>query len=301
MLSFKPITTKDKSIITAFTYPSSYLNCDYAFANMCSWRFLYESVYAVSDNFLFIRFYIEEKGDQRPVYMFPLGEGDLRKAINRIEEDSEKAGFPLFILGMTPEAKSRLEELFPNNFVYMAERNYFDYIYLREDLQSLKGKKFQQKRNHINKFKKLYRYAYKPITQNNIHECIQLEKEWFNTNKTQNNERSISSEHRSITFALEHFDELGLLGGTILVENKIIAFSYGSPINHKAFGIHVEKADINYNGAFSVINQEFAANIPEQFLYINREEDLGLPGLRKSKLSYNPVIILEKNGAVKRR
>jgi hypothetical protein len=85
------------------------------------------------------------------------------------------------------------------------------------------------------------------------------------------------------------------------VEGKIIAFTYGSPINNRTFGIHVEKADINYEGIFSVINQEFASRIPAQYTHINREEDLGILGLRKSKLSYNPVILLEKNSAVKRR
>jgi hypothetical protein len=90
------------------------------------------------------------------------------------------------------------------------------------------------------------------------------------------------------------------MGGAICVDNEIIAFTYGSPINHRTFGIHVEKANIRFDGVFSVINQEFASRIPEQFQYINREEDLGIPGLRRSKLSYHPVILLEKSTAVKR-
>jgi hypothetical protein len=104
-----------------------------------------------------------------------------------------------------------------------------------------------------------------------------------------------------LSFALEHFDELGLLGGALVVDDKIIAFTYGSPINYMTFGIHVEKADIRYEGAFSVISQEFAKHIPQQYTYVNREEDLGIPGLRKSKLSYQPYLLLEKNSAIKRR
>jgi hypothetical protein len=108
-------------------------------------------------------------------------------------------------------------------------------------------------------------------------------------------------ENRSLEYALNHFDILGLTGGAIKIENEIVAFTYGSPINHSTFGVHVEKADIGFDGIFSVINQEFVARLPEKYHYINREEDLGLPGLRKSKLSYHPAIILEKNRALKRR
>lgn len=103
-----------------------------------------------------------------------------------------------------------------------------------------------------------------------------------------------------MTYALNHFDELGLLGGALLVDGKVIAFTFGAPINHDTFGVHVEKADVNYEGAYTVINQEFASRLPEEFIYVNREEDLGIPGLRQAKLSYNPVILLEKSAAIKK-
>ncbi|MDR0572790.1 MAG: phosphatidylglycerol lysyltransferase domain-containing protein [Tannerella sp.] len=302
MLSFKPITIEDKGIITACTYPNNLLNCDYAFANMCSWSFLYNSEYAIADNYLFIRFDVEEKGHSRHnAYMFPVGNGDLKHAIDIIEQDAEALGRPLLILGVTPEAKKKLDALFPNSFTYIKERDFYDYIYLREDLSTLKGKKFQPKRNHINKFKKQYNYAYLPITPEIIPECMKLEQVWYQANKVEGNSEDLFHERHSMIFAMEHFNELGLTGGAIVTNNKIVAFTYGSPINCKTFGIHVEKADISYEGIFSVINQEFAAHIPQEYIYLNREEDLGIPGLRKSKLSYQPVLLLEKNATVKRR
>ena len=172
---------------------------------------------------------------------------------------------------------------------------------MREDLQTLKGKKWQAKRNHINKFKKQYEYTYIPITPEIVPQCMELERRWVRANENGENTDELSNEHRSMTFAMHHFKELGLLGGAIMVGGEIVAFTYGSPINYQTFGVHVEKADTNYEGIFSLINQEFALHIPEQYVYINREEDLGIPGLRQSKLSYNPVILLEKNGAIKRR
>ena len=301
MLSFKKITIADKNIITSFTSSSPFINCDYAFANMCSWSYLYKSEFAVQGDFLFLRFYIEDKGHRHLAYMFPVGDGDLSFAVNAIEYDSESMGHPPLILGVTAESKIKLNNIYPDSFTFITERDYYDYIYLREDLITLKGKKFQPKRNHINKFKKTYEYTYLPITQNIISECMQLENVWRETNRDNKDEETVSHEYISMVFAMEHFDELGLMGGAIFTEDKVVAFTYGSPINNKAFGIHAEKADTKYEGVFSVINQEFASRIPEQYIYINREEDLGIAGLRKSKLSYNPFILLEKNSAVKRR
>lgn len=301
MLSFKPITIEDREVITSFTYNSNLLNCDYAFANMCSWYFLYESKFVIADNFLLIRFYVEEKIHRHLVYMFPVGNGDLKHAIAILEKDAAEMGAPLSILGVTPESKNSLNALFPDSFTYIEERDYFDYIYLREDLATLKGKKFQAKRNHINKFKSRYEYTYLPITPEIISQCMEVERIWCKANLNEDDKEDLSHEHQSMSFAMKHFDRLGLTGGAIVVDGKIIAFTYGSPINHMTFGVHVEKADISYEGIFSVINHEFALRIPEQYTYVNREEDLGLAGLRKSKLSYNPVILLEKNTIVKRR
>jgi len=301
MMTFKPIQIEDKETIIAFTYPNNLQNCDYAFANMCSWRFLYNSEYAIHDRFLIIRFYIQEKERKHLVYMFPVGDGDLRQTIDGMEKDSESSGHPLTILGVTPEAKTLLNTLFPHHFSYILERNFFDYIHLRDDLVTLAGKKFQPKRNHINKFNKLYDYTYSAITQDITSRCKELEQVWYEANKVDENNEDLFHERDSMNFALDHFNELGLSGGAIMVDDKIIAFTYGSPINNMTFGIHVEKADIRYEGVFSVISQEFARHIPQQYVYINREEDLGIPGLRQSKLSYHPCLLLEKNVAIKRR
>lgn len=298
MVSFKPITIEDKDIITAYTQNSNYRNCDFSFVNMCSWRFLYDSEYAVNDGFLLIRFRIEEKS--RFAYMFPVGNGDLEQAICLLEKDSLEHGHPLLFLGMSPEAKELAEKAFPASFVYMADRNYYDYIYLREDLTLLKGKKFQSKRNHINNFKKQYDYSYEPLTQEIIPLCLELERQWYKSNLTDKDKDQLSNERRSMTYALQNYDKLDISGGALCVDGKIVAFTYGAPINRDTFGIHVEKADVSYEGAYAMINQEFVSRIPDRFTYINREEDLGIEGLRKAKQSYHPVILLEKNGAVKK-
>lgn len=297
-ISFKPITINDKDIITSFTIPSNYRNCDYSFANICSWRFLYNSEYAVIDGNLLIRFWIEDK--TRVAYMTPIGTGDLKQSISLLEADSLAHGHPLCMLGVTPDAKETLEKVIPGGFYYLPERDYFDYIYLREDLANLKGKKYQSKRNHINNFNKQYNYRYMPINPKLVPECLELESKWYKTNRTDEDEEELNDERRSMTYALTHFKELGLIGGAICVDHQIVAFSFGAPINHNTFGVHVEKADVNYDGAYAVINKEFASHLPEEYQYVNREEDLGIPGLRQAKLSYNPVILLEKCAAIKK-
>jgi hypothetical protein len=296
---FNPVTIENKEVITAYTRSGKFLNCDFAFSNMCSWSFLYESEFAIEDDILFIRFFLG-RSEKRRAYMFPLGTGDLKRAIEKIEIDAKENNHPFRIFGVTPDGKKQLESALPDTFTFTAERKYFDYIYLREDLRTLKGKKFQPKRNHINKFKKNYAFTYRPITPDMVPECLKLEQKWMSANYIEQDEESLKFENRSMVFALNHFNALDLTGGAIFVENEMVAFTYGSPINHFTFGMHVEKADIQFEGVFNVINQEFAARLPEQYLYINREEDLGLPGLRQSKLSYQPVILLEKSKAVRR-
>ncbi|MDR1555639.1 MAG: phosphatidylglycerol lysyltransferase domain-containing protein [Tannerellaceae bacterium] len=295
---FRGITVADKAAITSFTMKSPFQNCDFSFANMCSWRFLYKSEYAIAGHFLLIRFRIE--GNERPVYMCPVGEGDITHAISLIEEDSLRYGHPLWILGVTPEGKKQLEEAFPGGFRFINDRDYYDYIYLKDDLIRLSGKKYQSKRNHINKFVKQYRYEYRPITPELVSECLTLECKWYKANRTDDDEEELSYERRSLTFALQHATELGLMGGAICVDGQIVAFSFGAPINNNTFGVHVEKGDISYDGVYSVMNYEFALHIPDQYLYVNREEDLGIPGLRQAKQSYRPAILLEKNTAIKK-
>lgn len=141
-IPFKPIEIEDRDIITSFTIPSNYKNCDYSFANICSWRFLYDSEFAIVNGSLLIRFWIENK--TRVAYMTPTGQGDLKQAIDLLEADSLEQGHPLCMLGVTPDAKEELEKAIPGGFFYIPERNYFDYIYLREDLATLKGKNTRQ-------------------------------------------------------------------------------------------------------------------------------------------------------------
>ncbi len=291
MIQFKDIELSDREAITGITMKSPRRNCDLSFSNLCSWRFLYDTQYAIKDGFLFFKFW----ANGELAYMMPVGSGNLKAAIVELIQDSNREGKPFRMLGVCQNMRGDLEEILPNKFAFVTSNDYADYLYLREDLMTLKGKKFQSKRNHVNKFKRLYPdYEYAEITPDNIDECLKLEEEWCKVNDCHKFEGT-GNERRALTYALKNFNEIGLTGGLIRVNGKIVAFTFGMPINEDTFGTHVEKADTTIEGAYNIINQEFAKHIPSQYTYINREEDLGIPGLRKAKQSYNPTILLKKS------
>jgi hypothetical protein len=289
MISFKDIELKDKDLITSYTMKSPRRNCDLSFSNLCSWRFLYNTQYAILDGFLILKFWAEDK----LVYMMPIGNGDLKKVLDAMIEDSKYEKEQFCMLGVCSGMCEELKEIMPDRFHFEADRDYTDYLYLRTDLATLAGKKFQSKRNHVNKFRKTYNYEYVPLTPDRIPECMELEAEWCKMNNC-NQHEGTGNERRALIYALQNFDALGLTGGILHVDGKIAAFTFGMPINEDTFGVHVEKADTRIDGAYAMINYEFANHIPEQYTYLNREEDLGIEGLRKAKLSYQPTILLEK-------
>lgn len=290
MLSFKEITLADKETIQHFTLHSPRRNCDLQFANLSSWTFLYQTEFAVMNDYLLLRFYSGEV----LAYMLPVGTGDIRPVLKAMVEDAEDLGSPFRLLGVCTNMRADLEAAMPGKFTFTEDRDYFDYIYLREELASLKGKKLQAKRNHVNKFKRTYPdYEYKELTPALVSECLKLEEEWYK-DSPEENRMALRAERRSMTYALKHIDALGISGGVLHVNGRICAFTYGGAINYETWDTCVEKADTNIEGAYAMINYEYANHIPEQYVYVNREEDLGIDGLRKAKLSYKPVILLEK-------
>jgi hypothetical protein len=162
-----------------------------------------------------------------------------------------------------------------------------------QDLLLLQGKKYQPKRNHINKFKKLYNYQYNNMTQEDIPECIEMHKQWVLTH-CKRGSTGFDNETCATSKALQLFSKLELKGGVLRVDGKVVAFTIGSAINHSTFDVCIEKALPCYDGAYSMINQQFVEHQLTAYQYINREEDAGEEGLRKAKLSYHPVKLIDK-------
>lgn len=327
MIKFNEVILSDRELIQSYTLRGHSQNCDLSFANLISWRFLYDTQYAVVDGFLVFRFYV----GRHLAYMGPFApeapvvapdggaestgnhvescahEADEEaprrddravKVVNEMRADAIAMGHPFLMIGTSREMADRVEECMPGEFCIKPERDFFDYIYSREKLESLSGKHLQSKRNHCNKFRTLYPdYEYRPLSRDMIPECLRLEESWREQTKdsvTDEERENLYEELRSMTRAFLYWDHLDCFGGTIYVDGRLVAFTYGCPINQDTFDVCVEKADINYEGAFSIINQEFVRHLPPQYVHINREEDLGEEGLRRAKLSYKPELLLEK-------
>ena len=295
MLNFKIITLKDKTLLDSYLLKTVFRNCDFSFSNLFCWSERYQTTYDIINDFLVIRFISVD--DKLPCYLMPLGVGNLMNVLEILIEDAENNGFPFRMMSITDDMFAELRKIMPDTFSYTPMRAYSDYIYLTENLMHLTGKKYQSKRNHINKFKNDYPdYEFVPITKELIPACLEMQRLWCIENDCYDSNMLIGEAH-AVKTALNHFEELQLRGGVIKINGEITAFSFGQPVGQDAFGIHVEKA---LNNAYALINQQMAEHVACNYTYMNREEDLGLEHLRKSKLSYHPAILLEK-GIVKHK
>jgi hypothetical protein len=202
-------------------------------------------------------------------------------------------GYPLVLKSVSKQQKAEIQAALPGKIFFQEDRNNFDYVYLARDLIKLKGKKFRQKRNHINKFIKSYEYQYEEMSDNNLKECLKTELKWV-SNQGNGEDESILEEKQAIGEAINNFHLLKLTGGVIRINGKVRAFALGELLNPDMAVIHIEKANTDYDGSFNMINQMFAYHAWSHVTYINREEDMGILGLRKAKESYNPVKMVKK-------
>lgn len=288
MLEFKKPTLADMDWVTRAMRSSGEMACEYCFGNLYIWTEVYGNTIAGRDGMLFAR-----DGGENPIYLYPCGEGDMKAAIAELLELEKVDNKPLEMYCLTPDRVRQLEALYPDEFEFEADRDYFDYIYLSEELASLAGRKLHSKRNHISFFKKTFDWSYEKITKDNLSECYDMNMLWEKQRNPDGNEE-LNDELRAIERAFEHFERLGFVGGLLRKDGEVIAYTFGEPINGKVFCTHVEKAFADVRGAYPMINQQFCQNELMSYKYINREDDTGDEGLRQAKESYCPAILLPK-------
>ncbi|KAA6302343.1 MAG: hypothetical protein EZS26_001456 [Candidatus Ordinivivax streblomastigis] len=298
ILPFTPVTIEDRAVIQSFFDPNGFRNCDFSFSNIFSWQHSYNTTFAVCESgFLYIRFQV---GNQLPGYLFPLGNGDLQTAIETLMQDAAARGNDFRLYAITTEMFDLIEKSMPGRFVFETERDWFEYIYSSEDLIHLVGKKFQSKRNHINKFKRTYQWEYLPITPEIIPDCLKLYDRWCAENGGCNTEQTLIEERIATQKVFANYEKLQLKGGALRIDGEILAYSYGQALTADTFGVHAEKSLAEIDGGFTLMNQQFVEHNCAAYRYINREEDLGLDSLRQAKMSYQPVILLEK-GSIRKK
>ena len=195
------------------------------------------------------------------------------------------------IVALTSQQVDNINASIMNNYNIFHDRNMDNYIYLSEKLSTLSGKKLHSKRNHINNFKKMYDYEFCMLKDENINEVKDFLEEWYK--KKIPDDETLLYEKTAVFNGLKFRKELEMKGAYIKVDGKVIAFTMGDKMTSDMAVIHFEKADTDYNGAYAVINMEFVKNCWQNVKYINREDDMGIEGLRKSKLSYYPYTLKE--------
>lgn len=290
MLDFQKITPSMRAEFEAYLLPLK-KSCEYAFTNLFMWgrqRATFIDGYLV----LFSHF------DRRAVYPFPAGQGDVRPALDAIIQDARERGILCCITGLSQENMGLLEQLYPGKFTFQCDRDSFDYVYNIDDLADLKGRKYQKKRNHVNKFRSLYpNWCTEEMTEAHLPRVREMTAQWFDARQKMDPTGNYLLEQRALERAFDHFEGLGLDGMVLLDGERIVAFTMASRLSNDTMDVHFEKALEDVEGAYAAINQAFAQYLRNKYpdiRYLDREDDLGLEGLRKAKLSYYPDHLKEK-------
>lgn len=291
MIDFKSITLNEKELYEKYLFDEKERGCEYSFANLFMWG---KQRYAVVNNHIVLlsQYY------KRSVYPFPVGAGDKKAVLDAVMADARERGLECRITGITESDKELMESLYPDKFEYHRDRDFFDYVYAVEDLAQLKGRKYHGKKNHFNKFLAMHPdYKTETINDKNISKVQDMVERWYKDRIEELPDSDLTMEQKAIGKAFKNYKDLGMEGIILTDNNEVLAMTMGSPLSHNTFDVNFEKALSGVDGAYAAINREFAVYITEtrpEIEFLNREDDMGLEGLRKAKKSYHPHHMVEK-------
>lgn len=292
---YRPTIERAEELESYLRYNEFY-GCQLTLANVILWSSHYDTYYTtVADMLVFCK--VE---DGRPcAFSFPVGGGSAKEAFDAIVCYFKEQKLPVIFYLVDAKMYEQIESWYPGEYVLEMDSDSSDYLYETASLATLQGKKLHAKRNHINRFLERYPdYQYEDITDGNIDDCLKLAKDWYKDKLAALEDPSLSDdfddEYEAIELAIRNRGILHMKGALLRVDGKAIAFTLGSPINNDVFDVHFEKAYADIQGAYAMINREFVRHQLMDYKYINREEDLGIEGLRKAKESYNPIMKWEK-------
>ena len=293
MLEFKPITLEDKQWIDEIVAVENSRSADFNFGNIYIWNRRFKQLAARCGN----RMVTKLRYEGSPAFAFPIGSGDLKSAVLAVKEFADFKNYPLRIYGVEKHNTQLLEELLPGKFSFRLLDGQGDYIYRAEKLSTYAGKALHGKKNHCNRFEREHPgWEFVPITRSLVPDCLNMLDVWQEEN-AERLEAGVADEHDAIVRAFAAYEKLGLEGGALFADGRMIGFSLGEMCNSDCFDVHFEKADISIDGAYTMVCRELVKMVMNNhpgLEYINREEDMNIEGMRKSKESYKPEYILEK-------
>ena len=292
MLDFQTITLKDKKWTDEIVMAEDSPSADYNFGNMYIWDKHYKQLICRCGD----RMLTKVRYEGRPFFVFPIGSGPVKPALEALKAQADESGYAFRLRGITEEHKELLEKEYPGCFKFREQEACADYIYDAEKLSSYSGKALHGKKNHCNRFEAEHEWSFVPLTRELIPGCLDMLDTWLETNSERLDD-SVAYEHDAIIRAFAAYEELELEGGVLISEGRIMGFSLGEMANSDCFDVHFEKADIDVNGAYPMVCRELCRMMMKKhpgLRYINREDDMGLEPLRRSKLSYKPLYLLKK-------
>ena len=292
MLEFESLTLKHKDLFAKIHPDPEYCGCEYEFSAAFIWNIRKEAIVCVYNDVLILsgRFY------SHPVFYPPMplsGGADLTGSVEEIHKYCEKAERKFIIKALTDKMLSRIGTGLLNRFKVIPDRDLYDYIYDAQELINLPTPKFHDKKNHLNQFMLNYRFDYRAYRDGDLEDILSLFDGWAETNP---DKAGAEAERRALINALKHLKAIDMFADVIIIDGRVRAFAVGSVSRSNGTGIvNFEKADIHYKGIYAAVNNFFAKTHFSNCKYVNRQEDMGFPGLRRSKMSYNPVFLLEKS------
>ncbi|MBP1734107.1 MAG: hypothetical protein H6Q53_394 [Deltaproteobacteria bacterium] len=287
---FKTLELLDKEIFREFFKEYKPKISELTFTNLFVWRTHYKFQWSIYNDWLVI---VSLEGEFGTYAMEPVGPSP-RDEVTRVvlewmrEEKKEKNPR---IERADERTVSEIEGV--QGIIIEPTRDHFDYVYLREDLVNLAGNKYRSKRNHINQLLRTYSYQYSDLAPDHIQDCIELQEKWCILRRCED-DMNLLGEWDAVKEILSSYESLDVQGGVVTIENKVMAFTIGQMLNDDTAVVHIEKADPEIPGLYPVINQQFCENNWQDVRFINREQDLGMPGLREAKLSYYPDHMVKK-------
>ncbi|MBU3204182.1 DUF2156 domain-containing protein [Clostridium algidicarnis] len=293
-MDFRKLTLEDKELFERYISPYKFLSCEYSFTTLYIWREACDIQYGIYKDALIIK-KKDFNGDYH--FMQPLGykEEDLKDILKYLASCKKENDIKYIFKDLEEDFAYKIKCICKENedIAIIEDIDNFDYLYESEKLIKLSGKKLHGKKNHYNSFVKEYDYKVKDISGKEVIEgVIKATEKWYLENN--NEDKMLYYETESIKDIVRNIEFLNLKGMAVYIDSEVVGFTLGEKLNDKLAVIHVEKGDINYKGIYSFINRTFIDKYFNDVEIINREQDLGIEGLRKAKLSYSPVKLEKK-------
>ncbi len=300
------ITVESRKILEEYLWGFDYCTSGLTFTSLYMWRNINYFSWQIIGDYLCIAGLSHLETDTKQPFLFPPltkdGEYEpekLKETIIGAKEIFEKAGYQFSIRLMPFHMMDIIEKACPGEIRFFDDRPNYDYVYRTRDLIELKGRDYHSKKNHLNYFLNNYKYEYVQLTSEMADEAMEFIREFNKRKELPEHEMELlKMEERAMVDVFNNIEAIGYLAGAILIDGKIQALSIGGALNRNTVTVHVEKANIEYRGLYQAINNEFCKHVASNFKFINREEDMGIPGLRKAKLSYKPVKLVESHIAI---